>query len=362
MGITVSPIFKPLTAVFIGSAFLTSCAAPDPEAAFNDFNQTVAGRVPDAVVWRTGGTEDAAVDERMTALLTAPLNAQSAVQVALLNNRILQAKYAALGIAQAELVQAGLLENPVFEIMVRPSTEHGTNIELGLMQNLVDLLMRPARQRLAASEFEAAKLELAAHLVEFVGEVQSAYHRHRGAFGAREVMQEIADTARDGANLAQAFHDAGNITELDLATHQAEAEDAQTELFEAEEHATETRIELSEILGVDHFGGWTVLARPLSLPDRMVSLNGLEARALRNRFDLAAHRAEVRAAMEELGLEEDFRLMEEAELSVSAEREPEGEWLIGPALEIPLPLFDQGQARVPTGLTPTSWSSSIFGP
>ena len=50
--------------------------------------------------------------------------------------------------------------------------------------------------------------------------------------------------------------------------------------------------------------------------------------------------------MEELGLETDFRLMEELELSVSAEREPEGEWLIGPAIEFPLPLFDQGQARV----------------
>ena len=33
-------------------------------------------------------------------------------------------------------------------------------------------------------------------------------------------------------------------------------------------------------------------------------------------------------------------------MSGSAEREPEGEWLIGPALEFPLPLFDQGQARV----------------
>ena len=187
------------------------------------------------------------------------------------------------------------------------------------MQNLVDLLMRLARQKLATAEYEAAKLELAAHLVEFVGEVQSTYHQHRGALGALEVMQEIADTARDGANLAQAFHEAGNITDLELAMHQAEAEDAQTELFEAEEHASETRPELAKILSVDHHGDWSVPTRPPSLPEQMISLNGLETRALRNRFDLAAHRAEVRAAMEELGLEEEFRLMEELELSVSAE-------------------------------------------
>lgn len=346
MGFKHSSIIKTVAVACIGGSVLTACATPDPDAAFEDLTQAVAGRVPEAVVWRTGGPEDTAVDARVDALLSEPLTAQTAVQVALLNNRGLQARYAALGIAQAELVQAGLLENPVFEIMVRPSTEHGTNIELGLMQNLVDLLMRPARQRLAEAEYEAAKLELAAHLVEFVGDVESTYHAHRGALGVREVVQEIANTARDGDNLAQAFHTAGNITELELVTHQAEAEDAQTELFEAEEHAKETRIELAEILGIDHSGEWSVPTRPPSLPEQMVALNGLEARALRNRFDLAAHRAEVQAAIEELGLEEDFRLMEEAELSVSAEREPEGEWLIGPALEFPLPLFDQGQARV----------------
>ena len=277
---------RPIALAIVGCGALSACATPDPDAAFNDLSQTVSGRVPDALVWRTGGPEEAAVDNRVAALMADPLSAQAAAQVALLSNRGLQARYAALGIAQAELVQAGLLENPVFEIMVRPSTEHGTNIELGLMQNLVDLLMRPARQKLATAEYEAAKLELAAHLIEFVGEVQSAYHQHRGALGELEVLQEIADTARDGANLAQAFHDAGNISDLDLATHQSEAEDVQTELYEAEEHASETRVELAEILGIGHSEQWSVPSRPPSLPDQEISLNGLEARALRTRFDL----------------------------------------------------------------------------
>ena len=325
---------------------LSACATPDPNAAFSDLNETVSGRLPEAVVWRTGGPEDAAVDARVEVLLADPLTAQSAAQVALLSNRSLQARYASLGIAQADVVQAGLLENPVFEIMVRPSTEDGTNIELGLMQNFVDLLMRPARQKLAEAEYEATKLDVAAHLVAFVGEVQEAYYAYRGALGVLDVVEEIASTAKDGANLAQAFHDAGNITDLELALHQADSGEVDIERLEAEQDAGESRLELAEILGVRHDATWSVAPRPPSLPESRIRLAGLEESALSNRFDLAAHLAEVRAAMAELGLEEDFRLMEEAELAISAEKEPDGAWLIGPALAVPLPLFDQGQAKV----------------
>tara|TARA_B110000438_G_scaffold193676_1_gene185247 strand:- start:1702 stop:3105 length:1404 start_codon:yes stop_codon:yes gene_type:complete len=337
---------NPLLSALIASVLLAACASPNPDAAFADLNKTVAGRIPDAAVWRTGGPEDAAVDARVDALMAEPLTAQSAAQVALLSNRGLQARYASLGIAQADVVQAGLLENPVFEIMVRPSTEEGTNIELGLMQNFVDLLMRPARIKLAAAEYDVTKLDLAAHLVAFVGDVQNAYYAHRGALGTLDVAKEVAGTARDGASLARAFHTAGNISDLDLATHQADAGDAHVELLESEEEVGDSRIELAELLGVSHNAKWTVSSRPPSLPDTQVKLTGLEQQALKNRFDLTAHRAEVRAALAELGMEEDFRLVEDADLGVSAEKEPDGAWLIGPVFEIPLPLFDQGQTRL----------------
>ena len=66
--------------------------------------------------------------------------------MALLGNRTLQALYAELGIAEAELVQAGLLPNPVLNANVRlglgPS---GTGTELGLVQDLIGALQIPAQ-------------------------------------------------------------------------------------------------------------------------------------------------------------------------------------------------------------------------
>ena len=332
--------------ILLGSMLLTACAVPNPELALEEFNQAISGRIPDAVVWRSDAEEDIAVDARVEALVAEPLTVQSSVQVALLNNRSLQARYASLGIAQAEAVQLGLLENPLFEIMVRPSTERGFNIEMGLMQNLVDLLMRPARRKLADAEYEAEKLELAAYLVGFVGDVQGAYYNYKGALSVLQLVEDITSTASDAANLAKAFYDAGNMTELELAAQQAKAGMADIDRLEAEQDARESRLELSEFLGMGHDAEWRVDSSLSSIPDAHVRLANLEDKALRNRFDLAAHRSEIRAAIVELGLEEDFGLLEGTEFSVSAEKEPEGEWLIGPALTIPLPLFDQGQARV----------------
>ena len=60
--------------------------------------------------------------QRVKALLGNDLTAEAAVQIALLNNRKLQAVYNRLGIAQADLVQAGLPPNPILLVDVHPGT------------------------------------------------------------------------------------------------------------------------------------------------------------------------------------------------------------------------------------------------
>lgn len=330
----------------ISVAALSACATPDPDAAVRDFGTLIATRTSDPIVWRTGGPKDAAVDARVQGLLSEPLTAEAAVAVALLNNRGQQARYAELGLAQADLVEAGLLENPMFEVMVRPSTESGTNLEFGLVQNFVSLLMRPARQKIAQAEYENVQLELAADLIAFTAEVRSAYFAHVGARNQREAVAAIASTARDAADLAKAFHTAGNITELELVEFQADAEEASVASMDAEQEVAATEIDLIELLGLPSTADWSLPTRLPALPDQILVTATLEDQALRERFDLQAMRAGLRAAADHLGLKQNFRLLDDMELGVSAEREPEGEWLIGPSLVFPLPIFDQGQGRV----------------
>ena len=78
----------------------------------------------------------------MAELLAQPLTVDDAVQVALLNNRGLQATFLELGISEAELVQAGRLPNPGF--CIRAQTQGGeVEIERLLLFNLARLLAMP---------------------------------------------------------------------------------------------------------------------------------------------------------------------------------------------------------------------------
>ena len=116
---------------------LTGCAAVRPQAAFEDVRQTVAERAPYRVVWATGSAEDAAARVAVDSLLADSLTVEAAVQVALLNNRRLQATYEDLGVAQADLVQerTGL---PLLVPDTIPITSPPTDDELVILRHRVN--------------------------------------------------------------------------------------------------------------------------------------------------------------------------------------------------------------------------------
>ena len=83
---------------------LTGCATFDQRAGFSDVSTMVEARSGKRVVWNLGTELDEQTAQEVRALLRDTLTADGAVQVALLNNRDLQALYAELGVAQADLV------------------------------------------------------------------------------------------------------------------------------------------------------------------------------------------------------------------------------------------------------------------
>src|SRR6184192_200737 len=106
-----------------GTVALAGCAHVDPNPAFRELANTVHLRTGKRVQWNLGTAQDAEAQAAVISLLRRPLTAGSAVQVALLNNHNLQATYEELGIAQAELVEAGLLRNPIRSEERRVGTE-----------------------------------------------------------------------------------------------------------------------------------------------------------------------------------------------------------------------------------------------
>src|ERR687892_661324 len=142
-----------------GLVVFSGCTSIAMNAGFDDVKATVEERSRTQIVWNNGTDLDQQASERLSSLLKAKLTVDEAVQVALLNNRDLQAVYSELGVAQADLVQAGLLKNPIFDAAVLFPVSHGgrAELEFSVVMNFLDIFYTPLRKRVAAARFEEAK-------------------------------------------------------------------------------------------------------------------------------------------------------------------------------------------------------------
>jgi cobalt-zinc-cadmium efflux system outer membrane protein len=326
---------------------VTGCATVDQQASFSDVHAAVVARSGKRIVWNRDTALDAQVAEEVQTLLHGTLTADAAIQVALLNNRELQALYAALGVAQADLVQAGLLRNPVFDGIIRFPVRGGpAELELSAALGFLDLFYLPLRQRVAAAQFEEVKLQVTTAVLDFAGTVQTAFYRHQANMQRLELLQTIAHALATSWEVAQRLQAAGNITELDLAQERAEAEAAKVQLRAGEATVRQSREHLNTLMGLWGLDTtWQSDGRLPDIPAQLLPIDELETQALRQSLDLASARQRLIVAGEQLGVTRATALVPEASLGAGGERR-EGGWEVGPLVEFPIPLFDQGQARL----------------
>src|SRR5687767_11462363 len=123
----------PLATLLVAAA---GCASSPRGDGFSNVQGAVAERGGHRVHWNRGTAADAEAAASVRQLVAQPLSAEAAVQVALLNNPSLQATFEDVGVAQAELVGAGLLSNPVFDGKARfGEGGSGTEVELAVVQD-----------------------------------------------------------------------------------------------------------------------------------------------------------------------------------------------------------------------------------
>ena len=324
-----------------GTVALAGCAHVDPNPAFRELANTVHLRTGKRVQWNRGSAEDAEAHAAVASLLSRPLTADSAVQVALLNNHNLQATYEELGIAQADLVEAGLLKNPVFYFERRLP---GQAAEIDLVQEFIDILLLPLRKRIAAAQFEAAKLRVGHEILTTAAEVRAAFYEHQGDQQLVDLRKTVADATERSAETALKMHEAGNLRDLDLASEQATHAQAKIDLAKAQANAVQSREKLNKLMGA--FGAqtnWEVASRLSELPGNEVSTAQLESRAIQQRLDLAAAGQQFIAEARARGIARAEAILQGAQIGSHYEHEIEPRHSTGPSVSVPIPIFNQGQ-------------------
>lgn len=332
---------------------VVGCASVPTEAGFPDVQALALERAGVRLHWIRGTPEDAEVDKKVRELLAGPLTVDAAVQIALLNNRALQATYEELGIEQADLVQAGLLKNPVFGGTVRfPTGSAGaTNFEFDLLGSFLELLFLPARKQVAALEFEEAKLRVTHAVLKLAAETRSAYFAAIAARQVADMRKLVAQSAEASAEFAKRVHGAGNLSELNLTLERTSYEQARVVWSRAESAAVELRERLTRLMGLWGEGAnWKAPERLPDVPAEELPLDHAERLAISRRLDFKASLREVQVIAAGLGLTQRERWFGgDVSLGASAQKETSDDGSVGPALSIQLPVFDQGQARMARG-------------
>ena len=228
----------------VGLSLLAACAAPEVDDGFAQVTALTAERMAATAV-RRDGADDAVLEAALQELLAGPLTADGAVRISLLENRELQATLARLGVARADVIQAGMLPNPGFAASARwpDRSPRGHNLEFGLVQDVLDVLLRPARRDLAQDTFERVQLEVAAAVLDQVADVEVAFIEALGARQVAGMRALVLEAAEASADLSERMHAAGNISDLRLTRESLVLEDARVAhaLAEAEVVATRAR-------------------------------------------------------------------------------------------------------------------------
>ena len=324
----------------------TGCASVNLKAGFAEVSAAVEERAATQIGWYRGTELDNEAAEKLRALLQRKLGADDAVQIATLNNRDLQAIYSDLGLAQADLVQAGLFRNPILDAaLLFPLSGVRPDLQLTVVISFLDALYVPLRKRVAAAQFEEAKLRVTGAVLDLVAQVRRAFYEHQANEQMRELRETIVQALAASWDVSRRLREAGNITDLDLARDRAAAETSKLALRSAEIAARQSRERLNDLMGTwGEHTGWEIDGRLPDVPAEPLPVEGVERVALSRSIDLSQARQRIITAGHQLGYDRATALIPETEVGVEAERE-EG-WKVGPVLSVPLPLFDQGQARV----------------
>ncbi len=274
---------------------------------------------------------------------TAPLTAESAVALALRNNRHLRASLRELGVPRGWLAQAGTLPNPAVEFDLRYQTDRAQPLQgdLRIEFGLSRAILTSQRVGVARAELEAAQSRVAGSVLDLGYTVRAAWYAAASSEERLGVAQRSLDAFAAARDTARALHRAGNVSTLDLSVQEAAYETARITVAEMELERLDRREHLHRLLGLHGDATEWTLASEIPAAPEALSLDGItETRALTASLDLAAQRSNLEALARRVGLSQAEGWL--PDITVDAHAEQDGNsYEFGGGARVTLPVFDQ---------------------
>jgi outer membrane protein TolC len=348
------------------AVLLTGCASVSPDGLRSEVAQHVASRLPTGTalplrpVLATHADASASADAAPASAaptpidtwLAQPLDADTAVRIAVLNNPSVHVQLAQLVAQDAARAQALTLINPSLTLgRFTRAGEREIEREIGF--KLVSLITWPWRARWQGWQLEQHTLNTAQAVLRQAAQARRDWLNAVAARQSLKAAEHLHQAAAAGGELSRRMAAVGNFSQQQHARELQSQQAAAAQLARARLAAQLAHEALARTLGL-----WGAQAAALTLPEQLPALpkadqlmagEAAEATALRERLDLRALRRDLDATAERSGVARVGALLGDIGLShshnSSQDRATGGSTHTrGWELNLPLPVFDWGAA------------------
>lgn len=277
------------------------------------------------------------------------LTLTQAVNEAMHNSPSIQMALWRVRAAQAQTHQARLLPNPVLSVMVRWTEGMGTPmVEAGLAADLLSLINKPGEIDFADNQLRAVSAQSVTVTLDVLLELQTVYAEVQAQDSLLSVLYEQLRLVKQMGDLSQSRLEAGEGTRVDVTTLDSQRVELAVQIAQQKVLLRQNRYRLARLIGRPQSDAtWTLDPwTPTTVQPKGMATD--EPLWLQTAM---AHRPEIQAITSQLAaLGAQVKLTDllwigGGDQGVSAERDTGRDWSIGPAIAVPLPLFDWGQAK-----------------
>ena len=337
--------------VAVAGLALGGCGKFSPDGGMTLVAEQTSGILgKDAVKMRTEDNS-AGAQARVRSLLSKPLTADAAVEIALLNNRALQAVYNELGASEAEMVEASLPPAPLLSLSNMTGT--GFEIERQLAQNVLALFTLPRRREIAEDQFKAAQMRAVVATLRTGADARRAYYRAVAAAQTVKFLEEARLSAESISDLAKKLGETGAMPKLDQARQHAFYAEVSGDLAIARLKQRSERETFNRVLGL--WGTDLTYRLPEKLrvlPAKPRPVDQIETEAVTSRVDLEIARMDLAILAKQYGLTRATRFIDVLEVSGKSKREHTPTEIgvekinrDGVDIVFQIPIYDFGEAR-----------------
>ncbi|MBB3524054.1 TolC family protein [Rhizobium sp. BK456] len=342
------------------SGCVTGAEYSSKQAGFASVADQTAIVTTKQTVWIQNQNQARSVSAQVRSLLARKktLDVETAVQIALLNNKGLQAAYADLGDSAADAWQSTMLVNPTVSIgttgMGTPEVEAFRTIEGMITTNILALATRNRDVAIVDTRFRQAQLTAAVKTLQLAADTRRAWIGAVAAWENAGQLQRAQATADAASELAEKLGETGAMNKGAQAREHVFVAELAGETAKARLAARLAKEELTRLMGL--WGtdlDYQIPNSLAALPKTVARRDTIEAEALQNRIDLHVARLELEATAKSYGLTEATRYVTDLEILTGFETEREIEddekktrTTAQVELEFAIPIFDTGKARM----------------